>query len=755
MNIMLQYYVENNDFFRLINNSKEVFLFMKRLMTIKTVMLILLLLFCNGIFAFAENPSYRDEWSDAEKNAYNNYSELRVLVKGSDYPFSYYEDGTYKGIYPDYINKISEKSSIKLKYIPYESDEQLETLMTLGKADLIASVYGDWQGLYKASEPYTILEYNVISMKETEIKNNGVYTAAIPKDDISIKNYIEEKYPEWTIVMCNDISSALASVDRGHADITLIDNIRLKTNMSLLEYNHLEVNEGFSVYVPISLGVSEVCCPDAMTTLLNRFIECQPINEDESISRRYILNRIYVPNVREYLIAHKGLFTLICLVILTAIACMIIRWRGLKYEAMTDSVTELWNKEKFIKEANKELRNNRDKEYLLASVDIEKFSLVNSRFGYAVGNQSLARMAAEIKKIIGSDGIYARNTGDEFLVLIEESQEGRNKLASIADICIEIKNTTHYVLPIKVGVCPMSYTGLQGNEMSTFLDRAKFAKAKINGMAGHTIVYFTDRMGEKLDKENELESIMHKSLQNNEFVVYYQPKYDLPTNKIIGAEALVRWQHPTKGLISPGDFVPLFEKNGFIVEVDFYVYENVMKMLQERIACGRRVVPISMNVSRCHLGSSSFTEHLEKLTEKYNIPKNIIEMEITESIFSDEDKAAVRLMDDLKKHDFTLSMDDFGSGYSSLNLLRELPIDTLKIDKAFLETTDDSEKSRIIVEEIIAMAKKIKINTICEGVETEQQRDFLRQAGCQMAQGFFYARPMAKEDFEDLLDSEK
>ncbi len=125
-----------------------------------------------------------------------------------------------------------------------------------------------------------------------------------------------------------------------------------------------------------------------------------------------------------------------------------------------------------------------------------------------------------------------------------------------------------------------------------------------------------------------------------------------------------------------------------------------------------------MNVSICHLGISSFTEHLEKLTEKYNIPKNIIEMEITESIFSDEDKAAVRLMDDLKKHDFTLSMDDFGSGYSSLNLLRELPIDTLKIDKAFLETTDDSEKSRIIVEEIIAMAKKIKINTICEGFET-------------------------------------
>lgn len=728
---------------------------MKRLMTIKSVMLILLLIFSNSIFAFAENSSHREEWSEAEQSAYDNFPELRVLVKGSDYPFSYYENGTYKGIYPDYINKISDKAEIKLKYIPYESDEQLEALMTLGKADLIASVYGDWQGLYKASRPYTILEYNIIARKGNEIESNGAYTVAIPKDDMSIKNYIEEKYPEWTVVMCDDVSSALSSVDRGHSDLTLVNNIRLKTNMSLLEYNNLEVNESFSVYVPISLGVSSICCPEAMTTLLNRFIKCKPINTDESISRRYILNRIYVPNIREYLIVHKGLVTLICLAILAGIACMLLRWRKLKYDAMTDSLTKLWNKEKFIKEANKELKNNRDKEYLLASVDIEKFSLVNSRFGYEVGNQSLERMAADIKKIVGDSGIFARNTGDEFVVLIEDGVESRNRLSRVADICIEIKNTTHYVLPIKVGVCPISYASLQGKEMSTFLDRAKFAKSKINGMAGHTIVYFTDRMGEKLEKENELESIMHKSLQNNEFVVYYQPKYDLPTNKIIGAEALVRWRHPTKGLISPGDFVSLFEKNGFIVEVDFYVYESVMKMLQKRIADGRPVVPISMNVSRCHLGSSSFTEHLERLTEKYNIPKNIIEMEITESIFSDEDKAAVQLMDDLKKHGFTLSMDDFGSGYSSLNLLRELPIDTLKIDKAFLETTDDSEKSRIIVEEIISMAQKIKINTICEGVETEQQRDFLRQAGCQMAQGFFYARPMSKEDFEELLDSEK
>ncbi len=728
---------------------------MKRLLKIKVFISILLLIICNSIFVCAENEPVHSDWSEAEQKAYSNFSELRILIKGSDYPFSYYEDGTYKGIYPDYINEIFDNASIKLQYIPYESDGQLETLMTLGKADLVASVYGDWQGLYTASEPYTVLEYNVIAKKSKVVKSTEDYTVSVPKNDIAIQSYIKEKYPNWTELICGNTEDALSAVNSGRADITLVNNITLKTNMSLLEYSNVEVNSDLSLYVPISLGVSSVCCPDAMVTLLNRFINCKPINDDESISRRYILNSIYVPNVHEYMIAHKELFFIICLIIAAALAFVFMRWSKLKYETTIDSVTKLWNKGTFLRAVKRELKNNRGKQYLLASVDIEKFSLVNSRFGYAVGNQSLERVAANIKKIVGSKGIYARNTGDEFLVMVEESEEGRELLENIANINIDIKNTTHYVLPIKVGVCPFSYKETSDKDMATFLDRAKFAKSKIHGMGGHAIVYFTERMCEKLEKENELESTMHQSLKNKEFVVYYQPKYDLRTSEIIGAEALVRWQHPEKGLISPGDFVPLFEKNGFIVEIDFYVYEAVMKMLHDRISEGKRVVPISMNVSRCHLGSSSFTQQLEKLTEKYNISKDIIEMEITESIFSDEDKSAIQLMDDLKKHDFTLSMDDFGSGYSSLNLLRELPIDTLKIDKAFLETTDESERSRIIVEEIIAMAKKIKINTICEGVETEKQRDFLRQAGCQMAQGFFYARPMPENDFKDLLDNGK
>ena len=178
-------------------------------------------------------------------------------------------------------------------------------------------------------------------------------------------------------------------------------------------------------------------------------------------------------------------------------------------------------------------------------------------------------------------------------------------------------------------------------------------------------------------------------------------------------------------------------------------------MQKHRLDMGKKVIPISMNVSRCHLSDTNFVDNLEAVVAKYKVPKQYIEMEITESIFSQEDSSAIALIYNLKEHGFTISMDDFGSGYSSLNLLRKVPIDTLKIDKVFIDSTEDVQRSQVIVEEIINMASKIHVKTICEGVETQSQRDFLKIAGCNMVQGYFYSKPLPYEDFSNLLNSSK
>lgn len=696
-----------------------------------------------------------EELTEAEQKVKRDFPELRIFLKGDRYPYAYYEDGVYKGIYPDYLNKISELSGIKFTYVPYEYDEQLGDLFTLAKADALGCTYGEWQGLYSVTDPYTIVEYNLVASPKKTITKEESYSVALSNADIMIRHYIEENYPQWTIVPCSSVRDTLKKVNAGKADMTFVTALDLQLNYSLFSYKDIEVLDNFSLFVPVSIAVSDITCKDEMVTLLNKSITCESIRSDDTIRRKYILNHIYSPTITEYFLIHNELIMFIFVIFVITIVMIIWRWLYMKKRMETDSLTKLWNKRKFIKEAERKLGANRSTKYLLADLDIERFKVVNDRFGIHVGNQTLKTIANNISVIFKGSGIFGRSTSDEFVILTSDTPEHRKLLEEAANMDIKINNATYYKIPIKVGVCTLSYSDLRDLDISNFIDRAKIAKSKIKGHQDVKINYFTERMGEKIERENELETIMRKSLQNNEFVVYYQPKYSLKDNTIIGAEALVRWQHPTKGLIPPGDFIPLFEKNGFIVDVDFYVYESVIEMLSKRIKENKPVVPVSMNVSRCHLSSPNFTSRLEELIKKYEIPKDIIEMEITESVFSDEDRAAVMLMDDLKGHGFTISMDDFGSGYSSLNLLRELPIDVLKIDKGFLDKMDDSDKSKVIVEEIISMATKINIRTVCEGVETVEQRDFLKQAGCNIAQGFFYARPMPQIDFENLLSKEK
>lgn len=736
---------------------------MKRRNQIKYILFVVfacLLLLSAAVFAEPQTESGSNagaELTAAEKRVYNDFSEIRMFLKGNRYPYAYCENGEYKGIYPDYLEKISDQVGIKFVFVPYESDEQLESMFTMGKADALACTYGGATGLYSTTDPFTVVEYNVVASPKNIIDEHGIYKVAISNTDIMIRHYIEEKYPNWTIIPCSDVNNAIKTVNKGKADLTFITSLDLQLNHSLLPYKHIEVQDNFSLFVPVSIAVSDVSYyySEAIVSLLNKYITCKPIQQDSTITRKYVLNDIYLPNAVEYFSINSKILMLILAVVALLLIFFVMRSRRMRKAMEHDSLTGLWNKRKFIKEAGKRLGDGKDNTYLLAVLDVERFKIINDRFGIPVGNQTLKNIAENITSIFKGHGIFGRSTSDEFVIMTLDTEQNRGFLKQASEMDVQIHNTTYYKVPIKVGVCPIKYSEMNGMDVANFIDRAKIVNSQIKGHQDKKIKYFTKKMGEKIDRENELETIMRKSLKNNEFLVYYQPKYSLKDNKIIGAEALVRWQHPAKGLISPGDFIPLFERNGFIVDIDFYVYEQVMKMLKARIAKNKPVVPVSMNVSRCHLSSPTFTAQLEELTRKYDLPKDTIEMEITESIFSDEDKAAVALMEDLKNRNFTLSMDDFGSGYSSLNLLRELPIDVLKIDKAFLDKMSDSARSRVIVEEIISMATKINIRTVCEGVETEQQRDFLKEAGCNIAQGFFYARPMPQEDFEKLLDAEK
>jgi EAL domain-containing protein (putative c-di-GMP-specific phosphodiesterase class I) len=281
------------------------------------------------------------------------------------------------------------------------------------------------------------------------------------------------------------------------------------------------------------------------------------------------------------------------------------------------------------------------------------------------------------------------------------------------------------------------------------------------------ISFYNEQMSINSEHEKEILFDMNRAFEAGEFIAYYQPKYDFQNEKIIGAEALVRWNHPDKGILEPGYFVPLFERNGFIAKIDLKIFEDVCIFLDKWNKSGKDgkcpyPITISCNLSRFQLYNPAFSDEYLKISSKYQIAPSKIELELTESLMMDNKKRLLKSMNEIKKAGFDISVDDFGSGFSSLALLKDIPASVIKLDKEFFANTEhqakkdgdsknSAERDKIIVNSVIEMAKKLSMRTVAEGVEEKDQAEFLRKMGCDIAQGYLFAKPMSEEEFEMLL----
>lgn len=417
-----------------------------------------------------------------------------------------------------------------------------------------------------------------------------------------------------------------------------------------------------------------------------------------------------------------------------------------------DKLTGAWNLNKFILEINDFLKKPRTKRYALVYSDIEKFKYFNDTYGYLEGDRILIDFKNILDQLVEEDEVYARGVADKFVILLHYTNESQlvdrfKKFDALFNRIYKNK-TDFYKLSVTSGICLVNPETIN---IKPIIDRANIARKTKKGSHKSTYVFYNNEIEERIAKEKEIEDIMEESLINNEFTVHYQPKIKLCDKSIIGAEALVRWKRPGIGLIPPFSFIPLFEKNGFVVEIDFYVFEQVCKKIREWLDKKNNVVSISVNFSRAHLKKNNFIQRLQEITEKYNVPKNLLEIEITESAFIDNAETLIRIVKELKEIGFNISMDDFGSGYSALNLLKELPVDVLKLDKDFLKKGETTDREKIIITNVINMAKQLNITVISEGVETVEQSNFLNEIGCDMAQGYLFAKPMPIEDFENII----
>ena len=303
----------------------------------------------------------------------------------------------------------------------------------------------------------------------------------------------------------------------------------------------------------------------------------------------------------------------------------------------------------------------------------------------------------------------------------------------------------------------MGIYDIQDNNMDVrnILARATLAAKQCKGQYMVHEARYTEELREKIIKEQNIINEMDHALETEEFVVYFQPKYELNHYKPMGAEALVRWKKADGTIVSPGDFIPVFESNGFIIKLDYYVWDKVCQLIKNNLNHRGDSEVISVNVSRVNLYNPEFLESLVNLVEKYKIPPKYLHLELTESAFSDDARMIQNAVDYLHKAGFTILMDDFGSGYSSLNVLKDIDIDVLKIDMRFLSKGSSEERSEKILEAVIKMAKSLDMQVIAEGVEEEKQVKMLKRLGCDYIQGYYFAKPMPKKDYIKLLQKSR
>lgn len=424
--------------------------------------------------------------------------------------------------------------------------------------------------------------------------------------------------------------------------------------------------------------------------------------------------------------------------------------QNLKFYSEKDTLTALPNMRAFLQSAQVLIEEHPEEEYEIVRMDIERFRIISEMFGIDEGDKLLKFIAVKIQEYLDEEDevAYCRIASDVFAMCIPvHSYSVDTMIQKLQKAVTEYPKNYEVVLSFG-----RYYVTKEDREqkvpVSNLVDRAAAAQITIKGNYLQHVAVYDESIRKKEADEAMILSEMNHALENGEFQLYLQPKVNMQTGKIIGSEALVRWQHPGKGLISPAAFVPVFEKNGFIIEIDKYMIRNTCAIIRRWIDSGIPVYPVSVNLSRLNLYNKRIIQDIREYVEEYQIPREYISFEITESAFSGDNSYIKILAEKLQKEHFKVLMDDFGSGYSSLNTLKEIPVDVLKIDLKFLPAGENDEKANLIIKHVVEMAVDLDLMIIVEGVEREEQVEFLTKIGCKIAQGFYYYRPISVQEYE-------
>lgn len=715
-----------------------------------------------GIYEkYYSNSSYSTQplLTHEEIEYIQNIKTIDIAFDEDSFPFSYYsEDNKKEGILIDMLNKMSEKTGLQMNYHflsrQKEKDEFIKQKnhfycgSSLKSKDVI-------EGKVYSSNTLLEVDQVIVLKKDKVLESLDDMTIALTFDLESQGQEFVRDFPDACLQFHTTIDECLEAVRTGEADITMNNAYTMNYLIQQPEYLNTLTARSISLEPYGLCMIGENTTNDMLISIFNKTIDSFNKVEKDKLVYNYTIGLRYEYSMLENIYLYRySIFFIVVIVVIIFILIAILNKRHTEYlidkketdilrkKFEIDSLTGLYNAEAFYDKVDCSLKENQGNFFILY-IDVNRFKIVNELYGMKEGNRLLCFIAEYLDKLNAEypDIISCHFNADKFFVFAP--QQAYQKLTQVnllegyhVEMDISLRYGIYYITDYSIPV-------------NLMCDRAALASQDIKGNYFQRLGVYNDKKRLQILQEQQIINDIQSAIFNHELFIMIQPKYDIFEEKIIGGEALVRWKHPSKGYIPPNEFIPIIENNGYIIRLDYYVWEATCQFLQ-RMKKQDINLTLSVNVSRLNFYRPHFVELLLSLVEKYDIEPSHLQLEITESVYSKDKEYIYSIIRELQSKGFVILMDDFGSGYSSLNMLKDAPLDIIKLDMDFLGTTE-TKRSRLIIETVVNLTHSLNMPAIVEGVETAEQVAFLKSIQAHYIQGYYFSKPLLEDDFTYLF----
>lgn len=686
-------------------------------------------------------------------------SPIRISYDPSFAPLSYKDaEGNFSGIMADIFALIAKRSGLEFQFEARPASASLAALKC-GETDVISVVDGDYLWDERNHMNTTLRFLHTPSAMVTQAEMPDVEVLALPQG-YQLSEQVARNNPDKEVLYFDSVQACFDAVLSGKAQAAYANTQTANYIASDPKYKNLHITTLTQYPNDLCIGVSK-SADSRLFSILDKYIQYM---SGEEIDTLLLNNSVAVRPITVGDFVQQNIWLIAGLV--AAVFGSIILLLGINLHNMSrssrriqellyrDELTGLDNINRFYVRAGQVLSAKPSGQYAVLYCDIDRFKLINDTFGFEEGDEVLRTLGKILQQSTEEHDCCARLSADNFVMLkhygqwdaltshLGQVQEELNRWR-------EERGIIPYGIAISFGAYPVDAD--EQHDIHQILDFANYAMRSAKDVSGGSVVLYDEQMRKKALFEQELEGRLASALEQNEFEAYYQPKVDMDTGKVVGCEALVRWNHPERGLLMPGSFVPFFEKKGTIVRVDFHMFEQVCRTVRRWLDENRPVVTVSCNFSQLHFGQTGFVRQVSEIADRFRVPHYLLEIEITESTIAGASERVASVLAELKQLGFQIAIDDFGSGYSSLGQLQRLRADVLKLDRSFVCAGLQGTREQIVIANLVNMASELGMEVVCEGVETMVQVKVLQDIGCRVAQGYYYYRPMQTEAFGEML----